>query len=564
MFSLLPAWLAYAGAVALAAGLFLLQRLRVRPRVVVLPSAMLWRLAAIEAPPRTLYQRFRGWPAYLLSLLLVLLLWSVVVGLQRAPEAALGRHVFYLDNSVLLTPDGRLDRARQALLDDVARVPAAQREVVLGDALGTRLLAPGEPLGLLQTRLQAVAAEIRPSTFAGWARQRPSPGGEPLTLHYYGAWPAAEAARPPAGARLAWGYVAPAVPNNRGIVSLGAWPARSGTWGRVDVLVGTMAQQGAAPDLGQLSFSLDGRPFSADGARAAGPAAWVLRDVVADGRTLRVALRQGDAFAADDAAALVLPRLQRVAVAVGPGVPTAVADVIRHDPSLQRVDEPQAQVVVRAGGEGASAAPALRLVPAASQASAFAVKVPGPTQPDAGATLVALGLSGLEAGPLADRLNRSIGIDLETGPRREIAAWRELFEEGAGFTRDAAMPLFVSRSLHWLATPAPWASHVRAGHAMRWSSPDETSTASNEPAAVGAFVPGAGAAVIDGHTVTASLLDEGQSRAAGLAPPAPVRAEADEARPNGTWAWDAAEVALVLALLLLLVEWQAYRRGRMP
>ena len=53
----LGAW--FLGAAALAAGLFLLQRLRVRHRPVVVVSTLFWQEALQEARARVLVQRFR-------------------------------------------------------------------------------------------------------------------------------------------------------------------------------------------------------------------------------------------------------------------------------------------------------------------------------------------------------------------------------------------------------------------------------------------------------------------------------------------------------------------------
>lgn len=566
MFSVFPSWLAFGGAVALAAGLFVLQRLRVRPRVVALPSAVLWRLAASQARPRALGGRFHDLPAYLLSLAVLLALWFAAAGLSFMPAPASGRHVFYLDNSVLLTPADRLTQARQALLDDVERVPAALREVVLGEAVGVRLLAPGEPIGLLKARLRTVGAQVRPSTFMTWADHGlVRAGPEPTTVHYYGAWPAAEmlAVRRRDDLNLFWGYVAPPVAHNRGLVSLGVQPARSGQWGRVDLLVGTVASDGAAPDPSALSFTLDGQPFSADAAQPLGAGTWALRDVPADGRTLRVALREGDEFAADDAASLVLPLMQRVAVSVGPDVPAAVTELVRRDPSLQLVDEARAQVVVSgAASPIKSSKPTLRLVAAKEQSSAFLITVPGPVDPDVEVNAAGLGLAGLDAGALADRLNRGIGIELLQGPHREVAVWRELFSDGSGFTRMAAMPIFVSRSLRWLAAPAPWASYARAGQRASLGLSDDALSVGAVSEA-DAFLAQAGTTTLAGRPVAVSLLDVGQSLAVAQSVPGHVSRPTDGTGPALSWTQWTTEMLLVLSIMLLLLEWRMYQRGRM-
>lgn len=566
-FSVFPAWLAYGGAIVLAAALWWLYRLRVQPRIVALPAAVLWRLADGQPRPRVLTARFSRLLAYLLSLVLVLSLWWAAAGPTVTGTAAGDHHLFYLDNSVLLTPGNDLDQARQALLADVARVPATGREVVLGEAVAVRLLAPGEPLSVLEARLRSVTAQVRPSTFAEWLDRLPArQWAGTVQLHYYGAWPAARmrADRHAAGLNLLWGYLAPAVPHNRGVVSLGVRPAQSGQWGLVDVLVATAASEGAAPDPAALTWTLDGQPFQPAAAQSIGGGAWLLRDLTADGRTLRVALREGDAFAADDAATLVLPLARRVAVAVGRDLPDTLMAVLQRDPSLQLVAPAQAQVMVSASHSSSETGhPTLRLIPADQQANAFRFTLPQSSGAEVPVDAAALGLAGLDAGALADRMNRAIGVELADGPRREVSLWRELFEEGQGFTRTAAMPVLVSRSLHWLASPPPWVSQARAGHRLGIE-PEQQGLSLALPLDDERFSAQAGERQLDGHPVAVSLLDVSQSLAVAQAAP-PATVHPDPSWPvTPFWRRWMTEWLLVLAGLLLLLEWHLVQRGRMP
>lgn len=566
-FSVFPAWLAYGGAIALAAALWWLQRLRVQPRVVALPAAVLWRLAEGELQPRVLMARFSRLLAYLLSLALVLSLWWAAAGPVVPQAQERDHHLFYLDNSVLLTPGDHWALAQQALLADAARVPAAEREVVLGEAVAVRLLAPGEPLALLEARLRSVTAQVRPSAFSNWVDRLPArQGGEKVQLHYYGARPAAVMRPAPQGSgpNLIWGYEAPAVPRNRGVVSLGVRPAQSGHWDRVDVLVGTAASEGPAPGPAALVWTLNGQSFRPEAAQPISSGAWLLHDMPADGRTLRVALREGDAFPADDSASLVLPSARRVAVAVGPGVPESLTAVVRQDPSLQLVPMAQAQVVVSGPLSPADAGkPTLRLVAADRQSNAFRFTVPNPSGLQAPVDAAALGLAGLDAGALAYRMNRAIGVEVTDGPRREVSLWRELFDEGQGFTRTAAMPVLVARSLHWLASPPPWISQARAGHRLGME-PDARSLRLDLPGQGDPYLAQAGERLVDGQPVAVSLLDEAQTLAAAQAAP-PAKAHADESWTLAPlWRRWMTEWLLVLATLLLLLEWHLVQRGRMP
>lgn len=281
------------GAVVLAGIVYLLQRLRARRRVLRLPTAGLWAQAMREAPARVLGGRFRYWLAYLLILAIALLLWIAAAHPTVSPASASGgMQRFYLDNSALMTGGGDLARAKRALLADVRATPADLREVILGDAVGTRLLAPGESASLLSRRLDMVSAEARPSAFVAWARHI-----DPATIRYYGAWGAAHpAAR---SAALHYGYLADPVPGNRGIVALGVTPAASGQADKADLLVTVAAAGGAVPSAADLRWTRDGQGFVPPNVEALGGGRYLVRDINAAGEVIGVALAKGDDFAAD-------------------------------------------------------------------------------------------------------------------------------------------------------------------------------------------------------------------------------------------------------------------------
>ncbi|MDR6125675.1 hypothetical protein [Sphingomonas sp. SORGH_AS_0438] len=253
-----------AGAAALAGIVYLLQRLRARRRVLRLPTAGLWAQAMREAPVSVLGGRFRYWLAYLLILAIALLIWIAAAHPTWSPApGGGGMQRFYLDNSALMTGGDDLARAKRALLADVRATPADRREVILGDAVGTRLLAPGESASLLSRRLDMVSAAVRPSAFADWARQV-----DPATVRYYGAWGAAHpAAR---SAALRYGYLADPVPGNRGIVALGVTPAASGQAGKADLLVTVAAARWSGADRHGPALDARRADLRADGGRGAG------------------------------------------------------------------------------------------------------------------------------------------------------------------------------------------------------------------------------------------------------------------------------------------------------
>ncbi|MFC6839759.1 hypothetical protein ACFQGW_07815 [Xanthomonas theicola] len=423
-FATFPSWVVAVGAALLLALVTLLYRLRVRRTPVALAGATLWQQAVRQLPPRRLGGRWRRPLAWLLSLLLVLLLWLAAAGL-RNPLADDGRrHVYYLDASAWLLGAGAFDAARAALERDVAARPAAQREVLLGDGMPSLLLAGDERTALLRARLRDSAARARPSGFPAWLASAGREGSDTL-VHYYGAAPVLAAARGarPAGVQVEASFLAPPLAGNRGIVALGAAPAASGRWDAVDVLVALDAVGGPPPGRDALDVRLDGRPLPAGIRTVDDATGMLLTDVPAAGGTLQVALRQRDHFAADDAAALVLPMRRRLRVGVVGTLPPTLRDVLALDPSLQQVAPLQAQVLVVAADADADAdaaagagVPALRLAAASGGAPAFRFTVRAATEQQALADhLGALGIDQARNTAIADELGRAVGVDVAQG-----------------------------------------------------------------------------------------------------------------------------------------------------
>ncbi|MDQ1155844.1 hypothetical protein QE385_000171 [Sphingomonas sp. SORGH_AS 950] len=523
--------LTLAGMITLAGIVFLLQRLRAQRRVLRLPTAALWAQALRDTPVRVLGGRFRYWLAYLLVLAIALLLWFAAAHPQVASATSGGGlQRFYLDNSALMTGGGDLARAKRALLADVRTTPADRREVILGDAVGTRLLVPGESVSLLSRRLDMVSAEIRPSTFATWAAT-----ADAATVHYYGAWGAARAA--PHSARLRYGYLANPVPDNRGIVALGVTPAASGQVGKADLLVTVAAADRPLPTAAGLRWTENGRRITPSRVEALGDGRFLARDMNAAGEAVGVALAQGDGFAADDKAAIRVADRRPIKVALLDGTPPAVRAAVTADPSLTVVPAAEAQVVVgnpvavRVAGR-----PGLMLSDASAQTFTFA----GPDESQRGplaARLDALGLAQLDAGALADALHRPVGVDVRDARQRRITAWRTIFAPASPFVQSPAMPVFVSRSIHWLGQRQPWRSFAQAGD-------------SGDPLTV----------PMEKSEATVSLTD----RATTLAV-ADTSAHPAVANSAGIWPSDLPFLLLLLAAGVLLgIEWWLVQRRVIP
>lgn len=430
-----------AGALVLAAIVYGLQHLRVRRRVVRMPTAGLWRQALRDAPASVLGGRFRFWLTYMLILGISLLLWAATALPQGEAAAGQGRQTFYLDNSALLLGEDDLHAAKRALLADVRTVAPDRRDVVLGDAVATRLLAPGESVSLLARRLDLVQAQARPSHFAEWLRHAAGP------VRYYGAWPTArETAADGGGRTVTYGYLAHGVPGNRGIVALGVMPARSGRWATADVLASVAAADGTVPD--DLRWTLDGERIDPSRIESLGNGRYRLSDVDAAGQEIMVALARGDGFPADDSARLRLPDRRPLRVALLAGTPAAIRAAVAADDSLAVVPAGQAQVAIGdAAALRTTTLPALVLTDAATQAPAVVLAGPAEAaRDDLVGRFDELGLPAAEAVVVEDATARRIGVGAA------------MFAARSPFADSAAMPVLLSRSLHWLGGTPDWQS----------------------------------------------------------------------------------------------------------
>jgi len=536
-----------AGALALVGLLVLLHRLRARRRVIRLPTAALWAQAAGEAPVRRLRGRFRHWLGFLLIVLIALLMWLAAAQPQMEPGGPRGVTKFYFDNSALMTGDGEFASARGALLADIGRAPPEGREVFLGDAAGTRLLAPGENVSLLSRRLDLVEAHEEPSYFREWLERQERAGTRPSQIRYYGA---AATARLPGDAQPQMGYLSAPVPDNRGITGFGTTPAASGDPAKADVLVSVAAASRALPTPDGLRWTRNGAPVASPQLQSLGDGRYLWRDADADGAVLGVSLVDGDGFAADDSARLRLPDQRAIRVALLAGTPGTIRRAIAADPGLEIVGEDRAQVLVgNARATGSAALPALVIETAASQPQAFVFAGPGEAgRSDVSTRIDEFGLARIDAAALADALGRPIGVDVADADRRTIGVWSEIVAQGSPLADGPALPLFVSQGLRWLANIDGWHPYSKAGEPMLDQSALYGLPTSDRADALGGLEPA---------PETASLTDRTVTLAAASAAPPPSAMVEDAP-------WPAAHPFLLLILaagMLLAVEWYLFHCG---
>ena len=580
-FANLPLGAVLAGLAALAALLYLLQRLRVRYAEVTVPTTLFWRAAVREAPVRVLRGRFRHWLAYLLILAICALLWLGFAAPEAERDDDSPHHVLFLDGSAHNAAGDDFARSVAALRADLGGLPSGRREVIWGGAYNVKLLEAGEDALLLDQRLAELAPEAAPSAIGEQLRLLATPGAWPeqVLVVVYGRAPVERQAlaQLPEGVRLRRGLAMDEAGANQGVVALGIAPAASGRWDRVDALVRVGASAGALADplaaspalAPALSLELDGAPWEAV-LEPLGDAGFAVRDLPAAGGLLAVALAAGGASSIDDAAQIRLPKREPVGVAVEPGLPAAVGAAIEADAGLRRAED-EARVAVRRAGSGfGRALPALELAAPEAQQEAFVVTYPAARDeaPDAErrlrASLAMLGLDQIDATGLASALRRPVALavrESDAADGRTVSVWAELLAEGFNFTDQRGFPLFFSRSLRWLAGERDWPAYLAAGRPHRQRADDWTAGgAAPALSALGArYVPArAGALPGDDGWIAALLSPPVTERQAG------ADLTALGAERGGVGAADIATWLALLALALLAAEWALYQRGLMP
>lgn len=558
-----------AGILGLAGVLYLLQRLRVRHREIDVVTTLFWREAVQETRARVLVRRFRHPFAYLLVLLIASLLWFAFAEPKRGAEA--GTHyVCLLDVSAGMGHGNRFAQTTARLVEVVDELPIERRRVLACGESARTLLAPGEETLLLEARLEGLAPRAAPaSLFPTIERLLGSAVGE-TTVLVFGDAPLEEARfeRLPGGTvqRVATGD--DEREENRGITALGVSPAASGAWDAVDVLVELTGDE--LESRGEISVRLDGEAIS----QAAEPVrsnergrTLLFRDVPARGQRLEVTLvvsaGGGDGLALDDSAAIRLPDRPLLRVGFSSSLDAALRPALEADPAVVIVDTDAELFLARAGEAIPAGVPVLRFVPSALQTESFLVTYDDDRDSEAVLFEVvgALGLEEIDSTGLAEAAERPITLGARPGAIREVAVWEELLGEGFDFVDSRSFPLFVARCLRWLSDTGALRSWAVAGEAFPESGAFTTADGRHIDPVGAAFTPplaGDYSSSESGEAVAVALLslDATEARALdGLDDPT-AGVDGGGLDPV-TW-------LLLLAGVLLVVEWALVRTGRMP
>ena len=189
-------------------------------------------------------------------------------------------------------------------------------------------------------------------------------------------------------------------------------------------------------------------------------------DVPANGGVFQVTLAGDDDVKFDNEASVALPLKQPIRVAVGENLPNSVLLALRADAALQIVSlSEEADVAVVGPGDPASPLPTFSVVPMDSQEIAFVIGIDEGEDADRSLQVAvdSLGLRNIDAVSIATELNRDIEVQMEIGDQRSIALWDSIVEDEFNFRDSFSFPLFVSKSIRYLANEPPWYAYFAAG-----------------------------------------------------------------------------------------------------
>lgn len=510
----------------IALGLALLQRLRVQHREIEVVSTLFWQAAVKETRARVFVQKFRHWPAWLLLVLIASLLWILLAGPSWNSSDQM-QHVVLLDGSVADPTVAASDLELATL--KASKLPLMNREIVHAGPQLETLLRSGEPVQLANLRRDAEPTAA--STGLEWALESLATragAGKPLSIHIVG------------DAEVDQRYL-DALPDevtvyrlDRGpasgkpaLRSLGVSDAASGVWQTVDLLFAPAASE--TFQLDKLKVTIDQKPFLGE-IELTETGDYVAKNVPARGGVLRLN------YETSDVGAITLPRRDPIRVGFEAGTPEVLKDLILLDPACVEVNG-QPDLLV---GESEDAD--LRLLSDGQPAFQIDTDVE-----DAESALLGLidelALRQIDATALAQQSGRVVDVQVASSEERKISVWKNLFSSTYNFQQSRACPIFVARSIRWLANRpvlVPWAEQ---GMRLPVARPaferisDVTTTA------------------VDGRTLQVTRLTR----------PAVV-AGSVEASPGyrfgaglGVAVWIG-----ILVVIMLLAEWALYQKGRLP
>lgn len=564
-----------AGLAALAAGLYLLQQLRIRYTRLPVATTLFWAEAVRDAPVRVFRQRFKHWLAWLLAVLICWLLWLGFADLRTDRSDTANFYALILDGSAQSAVGNDFELSKEQLLDDVRSYPNQLREVYYAGEHNLKLLASDEDTKVLQQRLDDQTPVSARSSVEDQlrllARDAVNAENEVYVVVYGRAVIPPEVIDDLPENMI----VEQRLPNdeaefsNRGIVALGVGEPISGAWDKVDVLVRVLNTNSDGISVSDLTITIGGQTAANENLSAVGPSDFLLSDVLADGSQLTVSLSGEDDLKFDNDASLVLPTRTQIPVYVGPNVPDSLLPAINADAALKMVPESEAAVAVLGPGDAESVLPTFRVVQENVQEQAFEIGYVGPQDVSSERalerTIERLGLKQIDATAIAREIEREITVRLHFGDQRFVSVWLPIVEDEFNFRESISFPLFISKSMRYLADEAPWYAYMAAGkQAIEQSSGASLAdTDALSELAVGTYfvrnatgefeltdeLPGV-ISLLDKTTTVRSTSQTVTSATTATTSPYPL--------------WELITWLMLLALALVVTEWYIYQRRLMP
>jgi|GEM_PF-4407052 len=571
MFSNFSPFIFWAGLAAIAVGLYLLQRLKSKHSRIVVPTNYFWRQAVRETPVRVLMEKFRHWLAWLLILLICGLMWFVAAGAVFPKFNDHKEYILFLDGSVTSTAENEFEKNIEVLKSDLGHLPQSNREVIWSGSFHSLLLGKGESTALLDARLADYEPVVTPPSFEGWLanfiQSIPAAGNDDkqYIIQVYGGF----AIEPdllknlPDSVSVIQRSLFSGIDLNAGITGLGISASVSGNGRYYDLLINTFS--GGKDDLtvGELRFEKDGQFFKADNLQSLGQGQFILTNLPGDGSLIKVVLKEEDAFTADNVAAMHLPKHSPVSVSFVGDVPVAIRKIVEVDPSLQETTQEQAEVIVLGAGESVNGQINVLKVEAGDHQSAD-ILLEYLKDTDSSQQLEEnLKQYGFISSSAA-QISTLPAYTLRSSEKRSLTIAQALLDRNAAIAQSPSLPLFLSHSLKWLASREDALAFAEAGKLLPTHLNAGSMSQSTDVRAQllsGQVLAGqAGEEQIGNGKVHISLVDQETSERAAL-PASENIIPQDSEFTVTSWV---NHLIVGGILILLLIEWIAYRRGRMP
>lgn len=521
----------WTGLAAIAVGLYLLQRLRVRFQQVDIVTTLFWRQAQEENRTRVLTQRFRHPWIYLFLLAIAALLWFAAAGINWQREGERD-YLLVLDGSLAMTEDALWQQAVESVQQDAADLPISQRQVWLAQSPPLLLLQKGEHERLLGERLNLQQAKNQSSQLASLLhRHAANPQRRtPTQVRLYGQSRLSEEDSQllPTDFELVYRNPLLHLAENRGILTASWHESKSGQWDRVDFAATVLGEiEPWQLQLNQKAWQTAPQLLSNDD----GSTTLCFRDLPADGGNLLLTLPGDDGLAADNQYSCTLPSRQVINVAISEDLASSLSGVIEADPALNQVSAGEADVLISSDTNASSALPQLLFTTAASS---HAIHVQSASFANAEQLLnqavPALGVAQIDGLALAESLQREVSLGATASGTPQIQLWRALLNPEHGFVHSQSFPQFLSRSVRWLHQP------------KAMSSADQVSTNG-----------------LSGQTAASQLDAAATLRLAQPVASAEVPDPLTESRRWPMW-----RLLILLVIALLFLEWAWFQQGRLP